>query len=301
MLQGGQISKHHDVSSDGVNWSSIKTHPDFAVLFTPKQEQRPVESEWYPNSFQEPPDSASTASKPEGLKLKSRAQSQSSTVETMTRDEFPSADARSADSADESNRWYYERDGQVLGTITDSELPGLIMSGAIDDDTLVCRQGTQTWLPAHAAFPTQFARPTVPKTYNLHSSHDKAAGSMPSGLGWCLEAWRKYAVFTGRSTRREYWAFSLIHFLISFLLVIVEAATESSGSVLLLIYQLIAFMPALAVLARRLHDVNYSGWFMLISFLPIIGIIILLVLSLKAGDSEQNDYGPNPRGRQIYK
>jgi uncharacterized membrane protein YhaH (DUF805 family) len=300
MLHGGQISKHHDVSSDGDTWSSIKTHPDFAALFTPKPKQSPVEDEKQQYAVENPSDSASASSRPSGHRLKLRSKSQLSASDTIA-DQYSSVQAaRPIHIATESAQWYYEHKGQVLGPISERELPSLIMSGAIVKDTQVCRQGGQHWITARTAFPMHFARPANPQTNNLHSGHDRDSRALPSGLGWCIEPWRKYAVFSGRSTRREYWAFYMFNFFMAFAMVFVEAATPYAGTIVSVVYHLIALLPSLAVLARRLHDTNYSGWFMLIGLIPILGFIILFVLCLRAGDPGPNNYGPNPRGQHVY-
>ena len=65
------------------------------------------------------------------------------------------------------------------------------------------------------------------------------------------------------------------------------------------IYALLAlatFIPGLAVGIRRLHDVGKSGWFYLIIFIPIIGIIWLLILFFTEGTQGPNQYGPDPKG-----
>ena len=61
------------------------------------------------------------------------------------------------------------------------------------------------------------------------------------------------------------------------------------------LYMLAMFVPGLAVTARRLHDVGKSGWMYLVIFIPIIGVIWLLVLLFTDGDSGTNEYGPSPK------
>ncbi len=90
-------------------------------------------------------------------------------------------------------------------------------------------------------------------------------------------AFNKYAEFSGRSTRSEYWYFVLFNFLLQVVLQIVLAFGAYSGknmgitTTLFGIYALIIFIPSLAVAIRRLHDVGKSGWMLLISFVPLIG------------------------------
>ena len=61
------------------------------------------------------------------------------------------------------------------------------------------------------------------------------------------------------------------------------------------LYTLAILVPSLAVSVRRLHDIGKSGWFILISFIPIVGTIILLVWVCQEGMPEANEYGENPK------
>lgn len=105
---------------------------------------------------------------------------------------------------------------------------------------------------------------------------------------------KKYAVFSGRSRRSEYWYFLLFSFLVSFVLAIIDAVLGIG--VLYPIYSLAVLVPSLAVLARRLHDINRSGWWMFISLIPLVGVIVLIVFLVKDSDPGENRFGPNPKG-----
>lgn len=63
-----------------------------------------------------------------------------------------------------------------------------------------------------------------------------------------------------------------------------------------LTYMLAVFLPGLAVGVRRLHDTNRSGWWILISVLPLIGPIVMLVFTVSGGTRGPNSYGPDPKG-----
>lgn len=129
-------------------------------------------------------------------------------------------------------------------------------------------------------------------------------------MQWYLEVLEKYAVFTGRSRRAEYWYFQLFNFLIGFALVFTfsflggmvaamagadarAAATAADGVYIL--YALATFLPALGVLVRRLHDTGRSGWWVLIGFVPFVGGIALLVFCIQDGEPGPNQYGSNPK------
>lgn len=115
---------------------------------------------------------------------------------------------------------------------------------------------------------------------------------------------KKYAVFSGRASREEYWSFTFINFLImaAFMMVVVPVfGVRGLGplQVVLAIYALAILVPSIAVAARRLHDIGKSAWFLLINFIPTIGPIILVVLFVLDSTPGTNAYGPNPKGVQA--
>ncbi len=119
-------------------------------------------------------------------------------------------------------------------------------------------------------------------------------------MGWYLEAFKKYAVFGGRSRRKEYWSFVLFNFVVFVVLVGIDVllGTFSSASGLGLlsgIYGLATLVPILALSVRRLHDIDRSGWWVLVYLIPLIGPIVLLVFALLDGTPGSNRYGPNPK------
>ncbi len=110
-----------------------------------------------------------------------------------------------------------------------------------------------------------------------------------------LDCWKKYACFCGRARRKEYWMFILFNFLAAVVLNIVDDVSGMAG-VLGGLYSLAAFLPGLAVTARRLHDIGKSGWWMLISLVPLVGAIVLFVFLCTDGQPGENAYGANPKG-----
>jgi uncharacterized membrane protein YhaH (DUF805 family) len=120
-------------------------------------------------------------------------------------------------------------------------------------------------------------------------------------LSWYLEALKKYAVFSGRSRRKEYWYFVLFNIIVAIVLAGIDAllGTRSSyaGAGLLSgIYGLAVIIPSLAVTVRRLHDIDRSGWWIFINLIPLIGAIVLLVFAVSEGTPGNNRYGPSPKG-----
>ena len=106
-----------------------------------------------------------------------------------------------------------------------------------------------------------------------------------------LEVWKKYADFQGRASRREYWMFMGISLLIAIVFGIVDAMVFGETPILGILYALAMLVPSLAVSVRRLHDTNRSGWWLLISVIPIIGAIVLFVFALQASQNGGNRYG----------
>ena len=107
---------------------------------------------------------------------------------------------------------------------------------------------------------------------------------------------KKIATFDGRASRSEYWWFQFFYILVVIVAVILDAVLvggnlEAAGA-LEIVSQLILLLPALAVTARRLHDVDRSGWWMLVG-ITIVGLIPLFIWWLAPGTNKKNKYG-NP-------
>jgi uncharacterized membrane protein YhaH (DUF805 family) len=114
-------------------------------------------------------------------------------------------------------------------------------------------------------------------------------------MNWYIEAWKKYAVFGGRAGRQEYWYFVLFNILAYILLSIVAGVIGKIGASLLSLYAVAVFLPGLAASIRRLHDTNRSGWWLLISAIPLVGPIVVLVFLAQESHAIENQYGPIPR------
>ncbi len=115
-------------------------------------------------------------------------------------------------------------------------------------------------------------------------------------MSWYLAVLKKYAVFSGRARRKEYWMFFLFNIIIAIVIGIMSAVLETMALFALFsLYSLAIIIPGIAVFVRRLHDIGKSGWWFLIGFVPAIGGIILLVFMCLGGDEGENQYGPNPK------
>ncbi len=119
-------------------------------------------------------------------------------------------------------------------------------------------------------------------------------------MNWFLVALKKYATFSGRSRRSEYWYFILFYLLICIVLGILDGIIGSSGGasgigILSGIFMLAMFLPSLAVGVRRLHDTDRSGWWILIGLIPLIGAIVLIVFFVQDSQAGENRFGANPK------
>lgn len=110
---------------------------------------------------------------------------------------------------------------------------------------------------------------------------------------WMLVVTERYAKFDGRAGRAEFWLFYLANFLISLALVAIGLILHWLFTVLLVVYAIAVIVPTIAVSIRRLHDVDKSGWWLLISLIPL-GQLVLLFFYIMSGSPHQNRYGDAP-------
>ena len=129
-------------------------------------------------------------------------------------------------------------------------------------------------------------------------------------LEWMLMPYRRYADFSGRSRRKEYWMFTLFSVIVSIVLVgmlfggmsgISDTGEPQMGMLaylatgLLVLWGLGSLVPSIAVQVRRFHDQDKSGWFVLLGFIPYVGGIIVLVFMCLEGTRGSNRFGPDPK------
>ena len=98
---------------------------------------------------------------------------------------------------------------------------------------------------------------------------------------------KKYADFSGRARRREFWFYCLFEFIACIVLGFIPFVGQLVALALL--------VPGLAIQARRLHDIGKSGWWQLIGLIPLVGAIVLIIWDVKDGDPGTNQFGPNPK------
>ena len=128
---------------------------------------------------------------------------------------------------------------------------------------------------------------------------------------WMLMPYRRYAEFTGRSQRMEYWLFWLFFYVVVVLLIVLMFAglpwgeiedpgaapgpifwAGLAGSIL---FFLVSFVPGIAVTVRRFHDQDLTGWLYLLNFVPYIGALIVLVFMCLDGTRGPNRFGDDPK------
>ena len=120
-------------------------------------------------------------------------------------------------------------------------------------------------------------------------------------LEWMLLPLKRYADFSGRSRRKEYWMFVLGVFIAAIVLSIVEGILGMSGMVggvygpLTTIFLLAVIIPSIAVQVRRFHDQDKSGWMVLLAFIPILGGLAVLIFMCLEGTRGTNRFGPDPK------
>lgn len=131
-------------------------------------------------------------------------------------------------------------------------------------------------------------------------------------MEWMILPFKRYADFTGRSSRMDYWMFQLLFFGVLLVAVVVFAALDSrgitsdgpnlleaAGGIAAGLFVLASVIPMLAVTVRRLHDQDKSGWYYLLNFIPYVGGFILLFFMCTRGTDGENQYGPDPLNPHI--
>lgn len=117
-------------------------------------------------------------------------------------------------------------------------------------------------------------------------------------MQWYLNVLENYGNFEGRARRKEYWMFALINAITILVLGLLGQASKVI-EVILFIYDLALIIPNLAVTARRLHDTGRSGWWQLISMIPLVGSIILIVFLCQDSGNGPNRFGPSPKLKEV--
>ncbi|MEM7742511.1 MAG: DUF805 domain-containing protein [Pseudomonadota bacterium] len=114
---------------------------------------------------------------------------------------------------------------------------------------------------------------------------------------------KRYADFQGRSRRSEFWFFFLFNVILSFggqlIVGLFAAAVPLIGAILAILLMIISLgliIPGIALLIRRLHDLDKSGWWILIFLIPLVNLIMMLIWFTQKGTEGDNRFGPDPTG-----
>jgi TPR repeat protein len=149
-------------------------------------------------------------------------------------------------------------------------------------------------------------QPQKPRQDNTNIQHKiayyKSENDIVPWYGWYLIVLKKYAQFSGRSSRSELFLFLFVNFLVSVALGAIFVAIDPSITAKLYFFSLCGifmFLPTLAVEARRLHDVNMSGYFLLLQILPFVGLIVLLIIFMMEGTQGANRFGEPPTAQWL--
>lgn len=124
-------------------------------------------------------------------------------------------------------------------------------------------------------------------------------------MKYYLAVIKKYAQFTGRSNRPEYWYFVLFNLIFAIAAAVVDNILGFNFAplpygIIYVLYGLFVFLPGLGAAVRRLHDINKSGWYILVALIPIAGAIWLIVLLATKGTPGENRFGPDPSGEMTF-
>jgi len=109
-------------------------------------------------------------------------------------------------------------------------------------------------------------------------------------MKWYKKVLSNYANFEGRARRKEYWMFYLFYTIFYICLLILDAII-GTGIVFSGLFAIVNFIPMLAVSIRRMHDINKSGWYLFVSFIPLWYLVLLCT----EGTFGANQYGPDPK------
>ena len=109
-------------------------------------------------------------------------------------------------------------------------------------------------------------------------------------MNYFIRAYKNYANFTGRDSRKEYWMFYLMYMILTIIVSVADAMLGLNGMAVLPVV-LLSIIPSIAIGARRLHDIGKTGWWQLLYLIPLLGLVPFIMLML-AGNKEENKFGP---------
>ncbi|WP_188578348.1 DUF805 domain-containing protein [Azorhizobium oxalatiphilum] len=215
-----------------------------------------------------------------------------------------------------SAQWFYGENGVQKGPYSTPQMTALMEAGVVTGQTLVWTEDMPGWAPL-AETPLASAHTTAGAPPPLGAGGGYAGGGYAGGgysgsayghgaygaAGWApppsvdmkdaiLTAFNKYATFSGRASRSEFWYFLLFTTVVGFALGLVDLGlTRGDFSPLSNLFSLAVLLPSIAQSVRRLHDCDRSGWWVLLALVPLVGIIVLIVFWAQRGTAGPNRFG----------
>ncbi len=197
--------------------------------------------------------------------------------------------------------WFYANGDSRHGPVPEDALDGLVARGEIGADTLVWRAGMEDWEPAHRHVagvppPLAGARRAPPRIPGSAGDYRRESGMKDAAQKF----FANYATFSGRSNRGEFWYWALDGLLMSILLGgldgllfggMMHSDMGNGGGPLSGLWGLVTLVPGLALGVRRLHDIDRTGWWLLLWLVPVVGWIVLLVWFAQKPDEGPNRFG----------
>ena len=115
-------------------------------------------------------------------------------------------------------------------------------------------------------------------------------------MNYFLDALKNYATFSGRATRQQYWMYILFYIVFYFIAVMLDINLgqfdkEKMTGFISTFYTFGLLLPTVAILARRLHDIGRSSWWILLILIPVIGSLVILIMTLMDSQKNENKYG----------
>ncbi|MGO9986926.1 MAG: DUF805 domain-containing protein [Rhodomicrobium sp.] len=207
--------------------------------------------------------------------------------------------------------WHIQQDGQSKGPFSDEQMKALYEAGVLYASTLAWKGGYSSWMPlSETDFVYKSLLDPAPGRYQAARSAfgDLAVEKLSMWEYFTRAIGKKYATFSGRARRKEYWSFVLFYLLALSLIVTAGAAIDGASGhlnkphphpVVLVIFGglflLAMIIPHLAIFVRRLHDVGLSGWLVLVSIIPYVGGLFSLVIAFIPSEYATNKHGPCPK------
>ena len=129
-------------------------------------------------------------------------------------------------------------------------------------------------------------------------------------MKYYIKAIKNYAVFSGRTTRMEFWMFMLFNCLVALAIgvtvgIIATVANMDAADndyfarTMSNLYVLFILLPTVSILVRRLHDIGRNGWYCLLAFIPVVGVAAMIVIGMLDTEPFPNEYGPSSKIGEV--